>query len=373
MSTSGQGEEDRRAPFSKWAHGTWRIEVEVRVRELRNRLAFVQAYGSNGQAVGGDGPGGAAGRKGLEAAVVDSLATAEGATSPPPRRRDGLRSWWSGSAMTTGWESVHEAELRLLQLERDADLRTHLPRLRAWIQRAMDKGDRRTRYEKGLRAEARRAGAIENRTAIYQAFEDVVVENNERYASLRAFRNNLIVVTGVLAALVVLLSLVHLADPGFLTLCSGGTEVNCLDGGSSGRGDVLLVALVGALGGMLAIAFGLAETKANPSRFDPKVWLALLKPVAGAATALVAVLLIQADILLGSSDSRSESLLLSYAAIFGFSQQLLTRFVDKRAGKLIGTEAQDGEPPEDPEEEKTPDTPDTPDTAGTEPGEQPRG
>lgn len=84
-----------------------------------------------------------------------------------------------------------------------------------------------------------------------------------------------------------------------------------------------------------------ACARSAPSRYDPKAWQALLKPVAGSATALIGVLLIQADILLGPSDSRSEALLLSYAALFGFSQQLLTRFIDKKAEALIGNEEAD--------------------------------
>jgi hypothetical protein len=57
--------------------------------------------------------------------------------------------------------------------------------------------------------------------------------------------------------------------------------------------------------------------------------------VAGAATALAGVLLLQANLLVRPAGSNTESVLLAYALLFGFSQQLFTQFVDKRAGNLI--------------------------------------
>lgn len=248
--------------------------------------------------------------------------------------RQHVDAWWSGTSMTTGWESVHEAEFHLLALERDEDAQTALPWLLAWVRRAMDRGWAKSHHEKNLCRQIEE-GKLD-RTQARQALREVAVANNARYANLRAFRNNLVLVTGLLALLIASLCIWHAIDPSVLSLCSGeGEEASCLRGTSPGGADVALVALVGALGGMLAIAFGLSKAKSPPSRFDPKAWLWLLKPVTGAATALIAVLLIQADVLLGPGDDHSEMLLLSYAAIFGFSQQLLTQFVDKRAESLI--------------------------------------
>ena len=55
---------------------------------------------------------------------------------------------------------------------------------------------------------------------------------------------------------------------------------------------------------------------------------------------LIGVFLVQSHILVQpAGTTSSESLFLAYAAIFGFSQQLLTQFVDKRAGKLLDVPA----------------------------------
>lgn len=318
----------RRRPRSK--RGIWRTEVEVRIGELRSRLKIASSASAEHRPEGQSD----AEREQLTKAVESCLERAGDAVG---RDRTPLRyvdAWWSGTSMTTGWESIHEAELHLLSLEREEDAKTTLPWLLTWVHRAMDRGWGKSHHEKSLRDQIDK-GSLD-RTQARQALRDVVVANNARYANLRAFRNNLVLVTSLLALLVAAICVWHAIDPSILSLCSQeGDETSCLTGSSPRGADVALVALIGALGGMLAIAFGLAKTKTPPSRYDPKAWLGVLKPVAGAATALVAVVLIQADVLLGPGSDPSEMLLLGYAAIFGFSQQLLTQFVDKRAESLI--------------------------------------
>lgn len=339
MNAAGADSRRVRRRRSKPKRGTWRTEVEVRIGELRSRLAIAAGTPAEHRPEGQS----AAEREQLIEAVSSCLGRAEDAVG---RDRTALRyvdAWWSGTSMTTGWESVHEAELHMLSLEREEDAKTTLPWLLTWIQRAMDRGWGKSHHEKSLRDQIEKEDL--DRTQARQALRDVIVANNARYANLRAFRNNLVLVTGLLALLVVVLGVWHAIDPSILSLCSEEEgKASCLSGSAPRGADVALVALVGALGGMLAIAFGLAKTKSPPSRYDPKAWLGVLKPVAGAATALVAVVLIQADVLLGPGGDPSEMLLLGYAAIFGFSQQLLTQFVDKRAESLI--DADDASEPE---------------------------
>jgi hypothetical protein len=332
---------------SIWRRSIWRTEVEVRVQELRHRLAAAEHVDSAKWSADQSEES----RRAAKAVVKGCLDRAGEAAAKTQTFWGELDSWWTGDTMTTAWEAVHEAELKLVRLEDSEAVRASLPRLLAWIQRAMESGESRSSYEKALKDQAGDDKAIDL-TLIEQAFKDVIVANNDRYSNLRTFRNTLILVTALLAGLIGVLAAWHALNPGFVTLCSAESENgvrHCLDGSDPHRSDVALVALIGAVGGLLAIAFGLAETETPPSRYDPRAWQALLKPVAGAATALAGVLLIQADLLIGPASSRSESLFLSYAVIFGFSQQLFTRFVDKRAGTLIGTGE---EKPEDPSKKK---------------------
>jgi hypothetical protein len=329
---------------SVWRRGIWQAEVGHRVRELENRLTVARSLRSHE-------------RLGelrddfireSEAAIEHSLTDAKCAIADPSTLPDRVVAWWTGSAITAAWEPIHEAEARLLPLEREEDVQAVLPRLLSWIQHTMPAGTRREGYEEDLWKQID-SGELDS-GLIQRAFEDVTAVNSERYANLRGFRNNLILVTAMLAALVGTLSLWHLASPEFISFCAdavgadGAVETTCFGAASEPRGgDVLLVALFGAIGGMLAIAFGLAETKSPPSRYDPRIWQIGLKAAAGSATALAGVLLLQADLVVAPADSPSEALYLAYATIFGFSQQLFTRFVDKRAGELIDSDGKEAE------------------------------
>jgi hypothetical protein len=222
-------------------------------------------------------------------------------------------------------------------MEKDEDVRATIPRLLDWIQHAMDQSDGRAEHESALKAEVKARRRVKL-APVRGALIDVIAANQRRYASLRTFRNNLILVTGTLALLIAVMAGWHALNTNFLSLCTGGDEATCLSGAKPAGADVALVALMGAVGGLLAIAFALMETAIAPSRYDPKIWQALLKPITGATTALLGILLLQAEFVISPAPD-SQSVFLAYAAVFGFSQQLFTRFVDKRAETLLTPEA----------------------------------
>jgi hypothetical protein len=301
--------------------GIWQAEVVGRADELRARLEV--SKGAKGAAAN---LGDAATFK----AVERSLESAERAAGPI-KRGASLKAWWSGAAITEAWESIHHAELALLTVESERDAKGILPRLLAWIEAAIEDPKRLARHEKALatQIEKNEFDGVRVRAALM----DVIAANRDRYANLRVFRNILIAVTGLLATLVILVIAWHAVNPNFLSLCPNGTTT-CLSGPA--KAEVALIALLGAIGGTLALAFGLSESERAPSRYDPKVWLAFLKPVTGAVTALLGVIFIQAEFLVQPA-GKSSYLLLVYAILFGFSQQLFTRVADRRADELTGS------------------------------------
>jgi hypothetical protein len=267
-----------------------------------------------------------------------------------------LAAWWTGAAVTAGWEYLHEAEAELVHLEADQDIRASLPRLLTWIQEVMPKGDQRTRYERQL-TKFIDGEEVVDRTVVRQAYHDVILANNEKHVSLRELRNRLLLAIPILALMLVLVGAWHAVNPNFISMCgvsrpaaavtaSGSSAskepepalavTRCVNGSSqpSGR-DVFEIELIGAIAGLLSVAFGLGATKTPPSRYDPRLMQIALKPVAGAATALIGVIFVQSEVLIAPASQISESVLFAYAAVFGFSQQLLTQFVDKRADKLL--------------------------------------
>jgi hypothetical protein len=303
----------------------WRTEVAVRHNELLHRLGSARA--------GKTSPLPKRMQTHLDAAK-DALADARRAVN-----QDGwlLLAWLTGTAVTAGWEALHDAEGELALLEDDDDVRAALPRLLAWTQQVAPAGDLRARYERLLGEYI--DGAPIDRTVVRQAYQDAQIANNEWHASLRAFRNLLLAASAVLATALIALAAWHAINPEFVSLCgsdeAGAGARRCLTGDSPSGRDVLQVEVVGVLGGLLSVAFGLGAVKVQPSRYNLRAAQAALKPLAGAATALIGVLLVQSNVLIAPAETLSESLLLAYAAIFGFSQQLLTQFVDRRAGELL--------------------------------------
>lgn len=334
----GLRQEDQR----QQPHGAWRVEVGVRASELRHRLTVATEAKCNRlqRAHSTDA------RNAIAAAADDSLNTAETAIAGTTKFPDRLSNWRTGAAVTTAWESIHEAELNILRLESPEAIWTNISKLLVWIQQAMDSGYLRARHETELKAMLEaptknpNAGAQlkVDRIAVEQAFRDVVIANRERYANVRAFRNALVFVTVTLGGLIALLAIWHAVDPGFVNLCGNSAHLYCVSGTASHAPDVALIALVGAVGGLMALAFGFIESEQTPTRYDPRLWQTILKPVAGAATALAGVLLLRANILTGVVKLQSEAAVLSYALLLGFSQQLFTRLVDKRADTLISSE-----------------------------------
>ena len=303
--------------------GAWRAEVGARIAELEDRLvaAPVDPTSAERQAI----------RDSVEE-ELDRAHTAAGSGLAPS-----VPAWWTGSSITKAWEAVHNAELALLNIETDDAVLTAVPRLLAWIENAMDAGVLRKAHEDALNAEmAKKEGDHPDRTKIRGALMDVIAANCDRYMGVRIFRNNLILVTLALAACLVGLAIWHANNPQILSLCveKEGKLSECLGGEMPSASDIWLVLGMGALGGLLGIAFRLSQGE-TASRFDPKAWQRLLKPVTGAATALAAVLFLQAHLLIELSTERTKLVLLSYALVFGFSQQVLTKFVDKRAESLI--------------------------------------
>jgi hypothetical protein len=354
-----------KSPSPDSRRGVWRVEIAIRIRELEHRLRAAKID-----------PPVAPMPVPLDETVVTETSAARitvqvEQAAPPPRTQEGdlrqahiravhealddaaaaiedrdwltrLRGWWTGTYLTAGWESVHDAEAELVGLERDESARAALPGLLTWLSEVMPSGEERTRYETELRAFVDGSKPLD-RTVVQQAYRDTIIANNEKHASLRAFRNLLALVSAGLAALLVALAIWHAINPNVVSLCgtsranaTAGATPRCVTDAKSRPLDVAEIELVGAIGGLLSIAFGLGGAVVAPPRYNPRPQQALLKPIAGAATGLIGVMLIQSDILVAPAGNVSESLLLAYAAIFGVSQQLLTQFVDKRAGQLLG-------------------------------------
>jgi len=130
---------------------------------------------------------------------------------------------------------------------------------------------------------------------------------------------------------VVVLGVAHLLDTGIINLCT--SKHTCPLSGSPHPFDVFAVELAGMLGGLLSVVIPLAtgERITTPYRvFNQQL---VLKTLAGAATAVAGILLVEGA-LVSAIKLESTAAILGYAVFFGFAQQVVTGFVDRRADSL---------------------------------------
>ncbi len=97
--------------------------------------------------------------------------------------------------------------------------------------------------------------------------------------------------------------------------------------------DVFALELAGMFGGLLSIVIPLATGERVKTPYGIFNNLLILKILAGAATAVVGVMLVVSG-LVSQLPIESSAAILAYAVVFGFAQQLVTGFIERRAGTL---------------------------------------
>jgi len=147
---------------------------------------------------------------------------------------------------------------------------------------------------------------------------------------VRHVRNLLLGTALSLTVAWVVLALVNALWPTALPVC--GKDTVCLAG--DGDWDLLEISLVGALSGLVGAAIPLTRLTTVATRYNVRAAQIALKPALGGATALIGVMLLTSGLI--DDVDQSPQAVLAYAALFGMSQQLLTTFVDRRIGDLLG-------------------------------------
>ena len=151
----------------------------------------------------------------------------------------------------------------------------------------------------------------------------------------RTLRNTLLVASGALFVVLLLLGCMHVLNDCVIRVCTHDAHKNlvCPGGGASRGFDIFTVELAGVLGGILSVVIPLATGERIKTPYRVFNHQMLLKMLAGAATALAGVLLVESRVI-SQIKFDSTATLLGYAIFFGFSQQVLTGLVDRRASDL---------------------------------------
>jgi hypothetical protein len=99
--------------------------------------------------------------------------------------------------------------------------------------------------------------------------------------------------------------------------------------------DVVVVELVGLVAAAIAAAASVRNVQGTSTPYSLPVALAVLKLPTGALTALLGLLLMRGGFVPGLSALDSSSQIIAWALVFGYAQQLLTRFVDSQAQTVL--------------------------------------
>ncbi|SOC49533.1 hypothetical protein SAMN05660748_2261 [Blastococcus aggregatus] len=239
--------------------------------------------------------------------------------------RHRLRTWWRGDELLhSAWYQLHEIELDLRTKDPDVaeivlDARGHvakeLPKA-AWKQ-----------FEERLRAagldqEARRVLALDAIRRSHRAAE-------ARHDGERQRRRGIYSISAALLFMALLVALLQaFSSEPFIQPPADGM-------GISPRFLLVLVMIFGALGGLVSglVSLYIRQTDFSDAIwFDPRPMLVAAKFVMGIWTAVIGIVAVGSGLLVGAYTSVASALLLAF--IFGYGQQAVTGFLDRKVAEV---------------------------------------
>ncbi|GIJ66603.1 hypothetical protein [Virgisporangium ochraceum] len=266
-------------------------------------------------------------------------------------RRPKRRSWrdkWRGTSVEAAFMHLHAAKVFLVDLLPAAEVEALLPDVTARVAATLDRNDpRRVEAEALLRTARGQA----RRAVVKQLMETSYDAADEEYVRLRDFRNIILVTAAAIAVFTaVLVGTVFLwpdaipfcFEPGVTTAATDLRPVQqvhtvCPSGGGQrpSSGDILIIAGLGAVGGVLGALVAVRRLRGSSTPYCVAKSLAVLKVPSGALSAVIGMLLLSGGFVPGLSELDNQPQILAYALLFGIAQHLVTRAADDRAQQLL--------------------------------------
>ncbi len=305
----------------------WVQHAAVEADRLQTQLDAARARRLSGQqSVIADGVGD----------LVDAARRAALKEDPVPGR---FTNWWRGTLVEAAYQNLHAARAQIVELYSEDELRAEIPQAVARAQKTLHRDDpRRTAADQVLQAIDQ--PPERNRPIVSRLIADSYEKSDREHAQLRSFRN--IVLISALSMFVLVLSTIAVIAwrPEWMPLCFPGEQGGQVCPTSTGitgprASDIIMVALIGALGGALTASLSIRNLKGTSTPYDVPVALAMLKVPLGAFTAILALVAIRGGFVPGLSNLDSQEQILAYALVFGFAQQALSRLLDQRAQTLM--------------------------------------
>jgi hypothetical protein len=349
----------------------WREGTLTRAAEIRSlRDWIVDGYRRSGQ----DG----------RADEVKELVTAIQAHLKAAKEAAERRSYLprDGSRIERAMSNLDAAEADLLQLAPEEYLLGQMPALLHHVQRHLTPADpRRVGVERvaeriGMRdlthpsasvdgtEPANRAEVIKReRATIVSAVRGASSSALREQTQVRSFRSVVVAMTLLMLATASLLGFMAWHNPAMIPLCfepSTGDQITvvCPTGQSAplpaqpdseaptrdvdnaieetvSPSDMMLIEVIGAAAATVAAAAAIRRIRGSSEPYGVPVALALLKLPTGAMTAVLGLLLMRGEFVPGLSALDSSGQILSWAIVFGYAQQLFTRFVDRQGDTVL--------------------------------------
>jgi hypothetical protein len=265
--------------------------------------------------------------------------------------------WWRGTSIEQAYRSLHAARVFLTELATDEEVHALVPAVLARVQACLPATDpQRIEVEKLPDAdpEVKRAELI-------RALERGYAATDESHTRIRRFRNVLLCAAALIAVCTFLFVREVADHPTAVPFCfkpdittaqaarltanqpPGDHRAVCPSGEQDVGGialqpsspDIWIVAGLGLLGGGLAAAVSVRNMNHVATPYDVPLALTLLKVPTGALTAVAGILLLGGGFVPGLSELDTQRQILAYALVFGYAQQLATRYLDDRATTLL--------------------------------------
>lgn len=309
----------------------------------------------------------------LSKAIKCHLSAARDAASgKKPELGMRIRLSRNGPLLERAMSNLDAAEAQLLNLAPTEYLAGQLPSLLRHVQRHLRSTDPgRQEFERLVK---NLSGDRESSLNKVEAARDQIVATVRAASSaalrenirLRSFRNIVVSTTLFLSLLVVVLAVIGLRNPTLIPMCfapQGVSEqsVVCptnasapfvpLRAGEPGKGvdiddvvadtakrtDIIVVELIGLVAAAIAAAAAISHVRGSSERYGIPVALAALKLPTGALTAFLGLLLMRGQFVPGLNALDTSAQILAWGLVFGYAQQLFTRFIDQQGQTVLNS------------------------------------
>lgn len=279
----------------------------------------------------------------------------------------------SGSALDRAYSNLNMARAQLLRIAPLTDLNGEVPHVLDDVRQHLKRNDPQREAVERLARRGRGDAALTEaeRAVLVSAFEASRSHSEYEHKRVRSFRNLLLLSAATLTVLAIAVAILGALRPSTIPLCFyPGDVVVCVSGEevfpaesatdaatASADGaeeeavraegvdevgrrlasstDYLVVELVGLTAAALAAALSLRQIRGTSTPYSLPVSLALLKLPSGALTALLGLLLMRGGFVPGLSALDSSAQIIAWAIVFGYAQQVFTRFLDRQAQVVL--------------------------------------